>query len=155
MSQNSNSKYGDQDLRDPRENEYNNNYGDTFKHGRESSSTPNVFNQNLGGTVSYSTYGYSHYNNVIDIEKRDYIREVVNKEDGERRLSTVERDNVNNVDEAENEENVKNLEIFEDQNNHIEELADDFNIRAGIDGSARENIENNNEYDNQDNYVEN
>ena len=119
MSQNS-SNYG---------NAENENYGETYKQGKEStSSTPNVFSQNLGQTgTNLSQYEYNNYNNQNEEdnqendnqneednqenERRDYIREVVNKEE---------------EDYPENNVNVsvsrKDLEIFEDKNNHIEEL---------------------------------
>ena len=57
----------------------NDNYRDTFKQGVETVSTPNVFSQNLGQTGAYSNYGYGNY---ID-ERREFIREDVNKEEDE------------------------------------------------------------------------
>jgi hypothetical protein len=95
-------------------------YNETFKQARETSSTtPNVFSQNLGYTAGQSTnYEYGAYN---EEDRRDYIREVVNREeypeDGE---ENIEIENV--------AVSTKDLEIFEDKNNHIEELNDNPEI---------------------------
>ena len=55
-------------------------YNETFKQARETSSTtPNVFSQNLGYTAGQSTnYEFGAYN---EEDRREYIREVVNREE--------------------------------------------------------------------------
>jgi hypothetical protein len=89
------------------------NYADTLKQEREiTSSTPNVFNQNLGSYPNFNNENlYNNYNNYTenynssdnDNERReDYIKEIVNEEE----IKVSEKD----------------LEIFEDKNNHIEEI---------------------------------
>ena len=111
MSQNS---YPEHEKEHENENEEKNYYGETFKQARETSSTtPNVFSQNLGFTAGKSTnYEY----NYGDEERRDYIREVVNREE--------DYQDEDNQDEENVHVSVKDLEIFEDKNNHIEELND-------------------------------
>ncbi len=119
MSQNS---YPDHNYEQDKlvENEEKNYYGETLKQARETSSTtPNVFSQNLGFTAGASTnYEY----NYGDEERREYIREVVNREEDYQDEDNQDQDN---QDEEHVHVSVKDLEIFEDKNNHIEELNDD------------------------------
>jgi len=68
------------------------NYVDTFKHGG-SGITQNVFNQNLGQTAGNNSYGYNREEELPNHEGNKIYA-------------------INNND----------LEIFEDKNNHIEEL---------------------------------
>ena len=98
-----------------KENEEKNYYGETFKQARETSSTtPNVFSQNLGFTAGASTNYECNYG---DEERREYIREVVNREEDYQDEENQDEENVH--------VSVKDLEIFEDKSNHIEELNDD------------------------------
>jgi hypothetical protein len=100
--------------------ENNGHYNETFKQARETSSTtPNVFSQNLGFTTGQSTnYEFGAYN---EEDRRDYIREVVNREE-------YQEDGDENIQIENNAVSTKDLEIFEDKNNHIEELNDNPEI---------------------------
>ena len=93
-------------------------YNETFKQARETSSTtPNVFSQNLGYTAGQSTnYEFGAYN---EEDRREYIREVVNREEY---AEDVPDDGDENIQIENNAVSNKDLEIFEDKNNHIEEL---------------------------------
>lgn len=104
-----------------------------MKQGRDTSQ--NVFSQNLGLTGNTYSYGntnnyqnYNYYDNEIN---KDYIQEIVTKEEeieeeylgGD--VDNLDNNNDDNVNFTNNRLQLNNnVEIFEDVNNHVEELVD-------------------------------
>ena len=113
------------------ENEFN--YAETLKEDRERKSLTNIFNQNLGR----SGVNYELNNNLINEQSyhNNNNNDLEENEDEYNNDDYIEDDKATNL--LENDEKVAdNLEIYEDNNNHIEEFNEDAN------GEHREENEN-------------